>query len=46
MQTIRLKYNISSIDDQLLLNEYIRQYNSVYRVAFNNYQKDKLQKLE
>lgn len=46
MQTIKLKYNISSIDDQLLLNDYIRQYNSVYRVAFNNYQKDKLQKLE
>ena len=35
MQTIKLKYSISSQEDQLLLNEYIRQYNSVYRVAFN-----------
>ena len=40
MQTIKLKYSISSNEDQLLLNEYIMQYNSVYRVAFNKFQKE------
>lgn len=40
MQTIKIKYSISSQEDQLLLNNYIRQYNNVYRVAFNRYQNE------
>ena len=37
MQTIKIKYSISSDEDRILLNNYIRQYNNVYRVAFNRY---------
>ena len=40
MQTIKIKYSMSSIEDQQLLNNYIRQYNNVYRVAFNRYQNE------
>ena len=36
MQTIKIKYIIND-NDKLLLNDYIKQYNHVYRVAFNNY---------
>lgn len=37
MQTIKIKYTINDTDtDKLLLNDYINQYNHVYRVAFNN----------
>ena len=35
MITIKIKYNIDN-SDKLLLNNFIRQYNSVYHVAFNN----------
>lgn len=35
MQTIKIKYTIDDTD-KLLLNDYIKQYNHVYRVAFNN----------
>ena len=35
MQTIKIKYTIDDTD-KLLLNDYIKQYNNVYRVAFNN----------
>ena len=38
MQTIKLKYKIDNQDDQLLLGSYIKQYNHVYRVAFNKLQ--------
>ena len=36
MITIKIKYNIDNSDNKLLLNDFIRQYNSVYHVAFNN----------
>ena len=45
MQTIKIKYSISSVEDHQLLNRYIRQYNNVYRVAFNNLQNNKKNKL-
>ena len=44
MQTIKIKYTIND-NDKLLLNDYIRQYNHVYRVAFNNLQSHKKNKL-
>ena len=44
MQTIKIKYTINDID-KLLLNDYIKQYNYVYRVAFNNLQSHKVNKL-
>ena len=44
MQTIKIKYTINYID-KLLLNDYIKQYNHVYRVAFNNLQSHKVNKL-
>ena len=44
MQTIKIKYTINNID-KLLLNAYIKQYNHVYRVAFNNLQSHKKNKL-
>ena len=44
MQTIKIKYTINDID-KLLLNDYIKQYNHVYRVAFNNLQSHKVNKL-
>ena len=44
MQTIKIKYTINDTD-KLLLNDYIRQYNHVYRVAFNNLQSHKKNKL-
>ena len=44
MQTIKIKYTINDID-KLLLNDYIKQYNNVYRVAFNNLQSHKVNKL-
>ena len=44
MQTIKIKYTIDD-NDKLLLNDYIRQYNHVYRVAFNNLQSHKVNKL-
>ena len=45
MLTIKIKYNIDNSDNKLLLNDYIRQYNSVYHVAFNNLQLGKKNKL-
>jgi hypothetical protein len=36
MIPIKIKYNIDNQDNKLLLNNFIRQYNSVYHVAFNN----------
>ena len=39
MVTIKIKYTLDNIQDKLLLNNYIQQYNSVYHVAFNNLQK-------
>ena len=44
MQTIKIKYTINDTD-KLLLNDYINQYNHVYRVAFNNLQSHKKNKL-
>ena len=44
MQTIKIKYTIDD-NDKLLLNDYIKQYNHVYRVAFNNLQSHKVNKL-
>ena len=44
MQTIKIKYTINDTD-KLLLNDYIKQYNHVYRVAFNNLQSHKKNKL-
>ena len=44
MQTIKIKYTIND-NDKLLLNNYIKQYNHVYRVAFNNLQSHKKNKL-
>ena len=44
MQTIKIKYTIND-NDKLLLNDYIKQYNHVYRVAFNNLQSHKKNKL-
>ena len=44
MQTIKIKYIIND-NDKLLLNDYIKQYNHVYRVAFNNLQSHKKNKL-
>ena len=44
MQTIKIKYTINNTD-KLLLNDYIKQYNHVYRVAFNNLQSHKVNKL-
>ena len=44
MQTIKIKYTIDD-NDKLLLNDYIKQYNYVYRVAFNNLQSHKKNKL-
>ena len=44
MQTIKIKYTIDDTD-KLLLNDYIKQYNHVYRVAFNNLQSHKKNKL-
>ena len=44
MQTIKIKYTIND-NDKLLLNYYIKQYNHVYRVAFNNLQSHKKNKL-
>ena len=44
MQTIKIKYTIDD-NDKLLLNDYIKQYNHVYRVAFNNLQSHKKNKL-
>ena len=44
MQTIKIKYTINDID-KLLLNDYIKQYNHVYRVAFNNLQSHNKNKL-
>ena len=44
MQTIKIKYTIND-NDKLLLNNYIKQYNHVYRVAFNNLQSHKVNKL-
>ena len=44
MQTIKIKYTIDDTD-KLLLNDYIKQYNYVYRVAFNNLQSHKKNKL-
>ena len=44
MQTIKIKYTIDDTD-KLLLNDYIKQYNNVYRVAFNNLQSHKVNKL-
>ena len=44
MQTIKIKYTIND-NDKLLLNDYIKQYNHVYRVAFNNLQLHKKNKL-
>ena len=44
MQTIKIKYTIND-NDKLLLNDYIKQYNHVYRVAFNNLQSHKVNKL-
>ena len=44
MQTIKIKYTIND-NDKLLLNDYINQYNHVYRVAFNNLQSHKKNKL-
>ena len=44
MQTIKIKYTIDD-NDKLLLNNYIKQYNHVYRVAFNNLQSHKKNKL-
>ena len=38
MQTIKIKYRIDNQNDQLLLGRYIKQYNHVYRVAFNKLQ--------
>lgn len=37
MTTLKLKYNFINLSDKELLNSYIRQYNSVYRVAYNKY---------
>ena len=37
MQTIKIKYTLDDTD-KLLLDRYIKQYNHVYRVAFNNLQ--------
>ena len=45
MITIKIKYNIDNSDDKLLLNHFIRQYNSVYHVAFNNLQLGRKNKL-
>lgn len=45
MQTIKIKYSIYSDEDRQLFNNYIRQYNNVYRVAFNNLQNNKTNKL-
>ena len=45
MQTIKIKYRIDNQNDQLLLGRYIKQYNHVYRVAFNNLQSHKKNKL-
>ena len=45
MITIKIKYNIDNPDNKLLLNNFIRQYNSVYHVAFNNLQLGKKNKL-
>ena len=44
MQTIKIKYTIND-NDKLLLNDYIKQYNHVYRVAFNSLQSHKKNKL-
>ena len=44
MQTIKIKYTIND-NDKLLFNDYIKQYNHVYRVAFNNLQSHKKNKL-
>ena len=44
MQTIKIKYTIDNTD-KLLLNDYIKQYNHVYRVSFNNLQSHKKNKL-
>ena len=44
MQTIKIKYTIND-NDKLLLNDYIKQYNHVYRVVFNNLQSHKVNKL-
>ena len=44
MQTIKIKYTIND-NDKLLLNDYIKQYNHVYRVALNNLQSHKVNKL-
>ena len=44
MQTIKIKYTIND-NDKLLLNDYIKQYNHVYRVAFNNLWSHKVNKL-
>ena len=46
MITIKIKYNINNQSDKLLLNDFIRQYNSVYHVAFNNLQKGIKNKLD
>ena len=45
MITIKIKYNINNQSDKLLLNDFIRQYNSVYHVAFNNLQLERKNKL-
>ena len=46
MITIKIKYNLDNSDDKLLLNNFIRQYNSVYHVAFNNLQLGKKNNLK
>ena len=45
MITIKIKYNIDNPDNKLLLNDFIKQYNSVYHVAFNNLQLGRKNKL-
>lgn len=37
MTTLKLKYSFINLSDKELLSSYIRQYNSVYRVAYNKY---------
>ena len=46
MITIKIKYNIDNQSDKLLLNNFIRQYNSVYHIAFNNLQLERKNKLD
>lgn len=41
MITLKIKYNLVNNNQQLLLNDIIKQYNNAWHIAFNLYQNNK-----